>query len=102
MCLRSEWNTRSADQPKIAQSKDSSTEGRLGAGVGDHAIRGTGYHCGVLKLLVFSILVLTFVLPAVAAKIGNPRRALFSMLVWMALVEVGYAFFLHFIYFRFL
>ena len=56
----------------------------------------------MLKLLVLSILVLTFVLPAIAAKIGNPRRALFSMLVWMALVEVGYAFFLHFIYFRFL
>ena len=70
--------------------------------MGDHAIRVTGYHRRVLKLFVLSILLLTFLLPAVAARIGNPRRAFFSMLVWMAFVEVGYAFFLHYVYFRFM
>jgi len=68
--------------------------------VGDHAIRAAGYHHGVLKLFVLSILLLTFLLPALAAKIENPRRALVTMLVWMAVAELMYGFFLHFIYFR--
>jgi hypothetical protein len=52
----------------------------------------------VLKLLLLSIVLLTFILPAYAARMKDGRRALFSALVAMLAVEIGYAFFLYFIY----
>jgi cyanate permease len=55
-----------------------------------------GYHpAPVLKLLLISILLLTFLLPAFAARMKDPRRALISALVSMAFAELGYAFFLY-------
>jgi hypothetical protein len=53
---------------------------------------------GVLKFLLLSILLLTFLLPAYAARIRDPRRALVSALVSMAFAELGYAFFLYVLY----
>lgn len=59
----------------------------------------SGYHPGpVLKFLLLSILILTFLLPAYAARMRDPRRALISALVSMAFAELGYAFFLYVIY----
>ena len=52
----------------------------------------------VLKLLLFSILLATFLLPAHAARLKDPRRALVSVLVSMAVAELGYAFFLYVVY----
>jgi len=60
---------------------------------------GRGYHQRpVLKLLLLSILLGTFFLPIHAARIRDPRRALVSVLVSMAVAELGYAFFLYFLY----
>jgi hypothetical protein len=53
---------------------------------------------GVLKFLLLSILLLTFLLPAYAARMRDGRRALISALVSMAFAELGYAFFLWFLY----
>jgi hypothetical protein len=55
----------------------------------------------VLKLLLVSILLATFVVPAYAARIPDARRAFVSMLMAMVLAEAGYAFFLYVIYPRF-
>jgi hypothetical protein len=55
----------------------------------------------VLKLLLLSILLATFLVPAYAAKIPDARRAFVTMLTAMVLAEVGYAFFLYVIYPRF-
>jgi len=55
----------------------------------------------VLKLLLVSILLATYLLPAYAARIKDPRRAFRSMLAAMALAYVGYAFVLYVIYPRF-
>ncbi len=52
----------------------------------------------MLKLLLLSILLATFFLPIHAARIRDPRRALVSVLVSMAVAELGYAFFLYFLY----
>jgi hypothetical protein len=52
----------------------------------------------VLKLLLISILLATFFLPAYAARTKDPRRALWSLLGTLFLVEVGYAFFLFLVY----
>ena len=52
----------------------------------------------MLKLLLLCILLATFLLPAHAARIREPRRALVSALVSMAVAELAYAFFLYFIY----
>ena len=52
----------------------------------------------VLKFLLLSILLLTFLLPAYAARMRDPRRALISTLVSMAFAELGYAFFLYVLY----
>jgi hypothetical protein len=61
--------------------------------------RRRGYHLSpVLKLLLFSIVALTFLLPAHAARMRDPRRGLVSALVSMAFAELGYAFFLLVIY----
>ena len=52
----------------------------------------------MLKLLLLSIVLATFVVPAYAARGKDPRRALLSALGMMLLVEIAYAFFLLFIY----
>jgi len=52
----------------------------------------------VLKLLLLSILLATFFLPGYAARAKDPRRALWSLLGTLFLVELGYAFFLYVIY----
>jgi len=52
----------------------------------------------VLKFLLLSIVLLTFIIPAYAARGKDPRRALLSALGAMALVELGYAFFLLLVY----
>jgi hypothetical protein len=56
----------------------------------------------VLKLLLFSILLATFFLPAYAAKARDPRRGLWSLLGTLFLVELGYALFLYLVYPRLL
>ncbi len=55
----------------------------------------------VLKFLLLSILLATFILPAVASRIREPRRALVSALTSMLFAEVCYAFFLYVLYPRF-
>lgn len=50
------------------------------------------------KLLLLSILLVTFLLPAIAARVKHPRRALVSALAAMAVAELAYAFFLYFVY----
>jgi hypothetical protein len=52
----------------------------------------------MLKFLLISILLFTFLLPAYAARMKDGRRALVSVLVSMAFAEVGYAFFLYVVY----
>ncbi len=47
---------------------------------------------------MLSILLSTFILPAYAARMRDPRRALKSVLVSMAFAELGYAFFLYVLY----
>ena len=56
----------------------------------------------MLKFLLLSILLLTFILPAYAARMKDARRALLSALVSVLGAVVGYAFFLYFIYGRML
>lgn len=55
----------------------------------------------MLKLLLISVLLATFVLPAYAAKVRDPRRAFRTLLTLMVLAQVGYAFVLYVIYPRF-
>ena len=52
----------------------------------------------MLPILLLSIVLLTIILPAYAARKEDPRRALLSALAAMAVVEVAYAFFLLVIY----
>jgi hypothetical protein len=56
----------------------------------------------VLKLLLISVLLATFLLPAAAASSKRPARALRGLLISVLLAEVAYAFFLRFLYGRFL
>jgi hypothetical protein len=55
----------------------------------------------VLKLLLLSILLATWVFPAYAARIQDARRAFVSMLTAMLLAQLGYAFILYVVYPRF-
>ena len=55
----------------------------------------------MVKLLLLSILIATFVLPVAAARVQQPRRALLSLLLLMFLTEVSYAVFLVVFYRRF-
>jgi hypothetical protein len=55
----------------------------------------------LVKLLLPSILIATFVLPVAAAKVHQPRRALLSLLLLMSTVEVCYAVFLAVFYRRY-
>ena len=52
----------------------------------------------MLKLLLLSIVLSTFILPVYAARGKDPRRALLSLLGTIAVVEVGYALFLLLVY----
>jgi hypothetical protein len=54
----------------------------------------------VLKLLLISVLLATFVLPALTASRRKPLSALRTMLTAILLAELAYAFFLRFIYER--
>jgi hypothetical protein len=56
----------------------------------------------VTKLLVLSILIATFVVPAMMAAGGRPRRALRMTVLAVFLFEVAYALFLRFAYERIL
>ena len=56
----------------------------------------------MLKLLLLSVLFATFLLPVAAASSRRPRRALRNLVIAMLLAEVAYAFFLRFLYGRFL
>ncbi len=55
----------------------------------------------MLKLLLMSVLFATFVLPAVAASGKRPLSSLRSMLISILFAELAYAFFLRFLYSRF-
>jgi hypothetical protein len=72
--------------------------GALAQGSSPHVQEG--YHPAVLKLLLLSVVLLTFLLPASAAKLARPRRAFQTLLASVLLAQVGYAFFLYFLYFR--
>ncbi|HTS81510.1 MAG TPA: hypothetical protein VMH40_12995 [Myxococcaceae bacterium] len=50
------------------------------------------------KLLLLSILLATFVLPALAARVRSPRQALGSLLTTMLLAELAYAVLLYSVY----
>jgi hypothetical protein len=56
----------------------------------------------VLKLLLLSIVLSTFILPALVARGRDARRALRSVLLAMFAAEVCYALFLLFVYPRLL
>jgi len=55
----------------------------------------------VQKLILVSILVLTVILPAVAAREANPRRALRKLLAWSAVGLLAYLLAVVFLYPRF-
>jgi hypothetical protein len=55
----------------------------------------------VVKQLLLSILIATFVLSIAAARVRQPRRALLSLLWLMVAVEVCYAIFLAVLYRRY-
>lgn len=52
----------------------------------------------MLKLLLLSIVLATFVVPALVARERDPRRALRQVLLAMLGVEVCYAVFLYVVY----
>jgi hypothetical protein len=52
----------------------------------------------VTKFLLLGILLATFLVPLVTARIRNPRQGLWATVVLMAVAEVAYALFLFFIY----
>ncbi|HYV67720.1 MAG TPA: hypothetical protein VE964_15850 [Myxococcales bacterium] len=54
----------------------------------------------MLKLLLISVLFATFLLPLASASSRRPRSALRNLLIAMLCAEVGYAFFLRFLYGR--
>jgi len=56
----------------------------------------------LLKLMLMSVLFATFLLPAAAASSRRPRSALRNLVIAMLLAEMAYAFFLRFLYGRFL
>jgi hypothetical protein len=50
------------------------------------------------KVVLISIIAVTIVVPALAARDGNPRRALKKMVLWTALGIAAYVISLLFIY----
>jgi len=55
---------------------------------------------GVLKLLLISVLLATFLIPAAASSGKKPGKALRVTLMSILLAELAYAFFLRFVYER--
>jgi hypothetical protein len=55
----------------------------------------------VLKFLLMSVVLATFLVPAATASRRKPLKALQATLAWMAVVGVAYLFFLRFLYGRF-
>lgn len=60
--------------------------------------RRSCYDVDVVKLLLLSIILSTALVPAYAARVRQPERALRWLMVLMFLAEFGYAFFLFFLY----
>ena len=60
------------------------------------------YAYAVLKLLLISVLLGTFLLPAAAASGKKPLSALRATLISFLIAELAYAFFLRFVYGRML
>lgn len=58
----------------------------------------TRYHRRVARLLLLSILFATFLLPAVTARVRNPRRAFTLLLAYVLVADVGYAIFLYLVF----
>ena len=56
----------------------------------------------MLKLLLFSVILLTFLVPIAAAKVTRPKKSLSTLLVLVVLAQVWYAFFLFALYPRLL
>ena len=56
----------------------------------------------MLRLLLLSVLVATFLVPVVTARARDPRRAFLALLTYVVTAEVGYALFLYYIYLRFI
>lgn len=52
----------------------------------------------MLRLLLLSVLLATFLIPVVAARARNGRRGLSSLVLFVLAAEVAYAFFLSFVY----
>jgi Ca2+/H+ antiporter len=61
---------------------------------------GLGIFAGVLKVMLISVVLATFLLPAVTATGKRPLSALRATLVAILLAELVYAFFLRFVYDR--
>ena len=56
----------------------------------------------MVKLLLLSLLLATFLIPVAAARVREPRRSFVSLLLLMATFQVCYAIFLAVFYTRFL
>ena len=56
----------------------------------------------MLKLLLLSVILLTYLLPIAAARVAQPRRSLSTLFVLVVLAQVWYAFFLLLLYPRLL
>lgn len=69
---------------------------------GPQCMAGCYHRLSVVKLLLISILIATFILPLAAAKVRQPRRALASLLLLMFAAEVCYAVFLVVFYRRYI
>jgi len=54
----------------------------------------------VAKFLLLSIILVTFVCPAYAARTTDPRRAFLTAVGGLLVAELAYAFFLYFLYQR--
>jgi len=84
--------------PVLSHRRKSTAESPARSGRGTDAC----YHrFAVVKLLLISILLATFLLPLAAAKVRQPRRALLSLLLLMFTAEVCYAVFLVVLYRRY-
>jgi Ca2+/H+ antiporter len=58
------------------------------------------YLAGVLKVMLISVVLATFLLPALTASGKRPLSALRAMLMAILLAELAYALFLRFVYDR--
>jgi hypothetical protein len=74
----------------------------VGPKIGLHCTAGCYHRVAVVKPLLLSILIATFILPVAAARVREPRRALASLLLIMFVIEVCYAVFLVVFYRRYI